>query len=74
MNIEEFEALKVGDKVRNAQGHEADVRLTGEYGVQVQWGGNGPLFTLYRAGRIWVGMDVVAPETAQELPSPAAEA
>ncbi len=53
--------------MRNAQGHEADVRHTGEYGVQVQWGGNGPMFTLYRAGRIWVGMDVIAPEPMQAV-------
>lgn len=59
MTLEEFNALKIGDKVSNMQGHVATVAAGGEYGVQVQWSGNGPLFTLYRQGRIWVTMDVV---------------
>lgn len=65
MNQAEFDALKPGDKVRNAQGHEATVADVGEYGVRVQWGGNGPLFTLYRQGRIWVTMDIVPPVNEQ---------
>ena len=59
MTFDEFNALAIGDKVRNAQGHEAVVAATGEYGVRVQWGGTGPMFTLYRSGRIWVTMEAV---------------
>lgn len=62
MTLDEFNTLKPGDKVSNVQGHTADVIAAGDYGVQVQWGGKGPAFTLYRQGRIWVTMDVVPPE------------
>lgn len=66
MTLDEFDALKPGDKVSNAQGHVADVATCGDYGVRVQWGGIGPYFTIYRSGRLWTQMDVVMQEPTSE--------
>ena len=59
MTQDEFNALKVGDKVKNMHGHVATVCATGAYGVQIRWNNDGPPFTLYGVGRAWIGMDVV---------------
>lgn len=65
MNIQEFEALRPGDRVRNAQGHEAVVVSRNISAVHIQWGAAGvsqgaaPTFALHRAGNNWWVLDVV---------------
>jgi hypothetical protein len=59
MTFDEFNALEPGDKISNAAGHVATVLVTGPYGCKIQWGGDGPPFTVYAAGRLWASFDVV---------------
>lgn len=66
MNINEFDALRPGDRVRNAAGHEADVVSRTPSTVNISWkapgsGASGVTFALNRMGNNWWGLDVVDP-------------
>lgn len=72
MNIKEFDALAVGDRVRNGEGHEAEVVSRTEAAVTIRWSGpqansaaGGPTFALYRVGNNWWPLDVVTVRTEQ---------
>jgi hypothetical protein len=62
MTIDEFNELKPGDRIRNADGAEAEVVDVNMSGVRITWGSGPVTFPLYRASTIWFGLDVVKPE------------
>ena len=72
MNIDEFDALKVDDKIVNSDGHVASVAVvsTGRDGrtqsIGINWG-SGPMFWMHRQGTLWFSLEVVPTPPCPEL-------
>jgi hypothetical protein len=63
MNIQQFAALKVGDKVDNPMnGSRGEVTKVQERGVSVAWGGNALDFYYPVEGNTWLHWELVPAE------------
>jgi len=61
MTADEFNALKIGDKIQNGDGDTAEVVTVSPHGKHIRWGSNpeAPTFFLYYRGTSWYGLEVV---------------
>lgn len=68
MNIDEFDALKAGDKITNGNGDTATVIEKLPHVANVRWGDatQGPTFHLFRQGTTWFGLETVAGATEDD--------
>lgn len=63
MTIDEFAALKVGDRITNGKGEIASVTAADDDGINYKWDAGGILtFRMLRYGTLFFQFDVVKPD------------